>query len=123
MSERDRKDWNANIIWKMRVELEYQWDIIEEDVPGLFSALSSEVGAVSGDLKQSTVSRSSSQPGLSQTEFVSDCEASRTFAMMGLAANSPKVWLASAVFVIQGSVSYPCGSLVLFIHDPMLPSR
>lgn len=62
MPGRGRKNWNANIIWKTRVELEYQWEIIEKDVSGLFSALSSEIGAVSGDLKQTTVSWSSSQP-------------------------------------------------------------
>ncbi|KAH8688415.1 hypothetical protein BGZ61DRAFT_353751 [Ilyonectria robusta] len=36
---RDHEDWNAKIIWKMRMELEYQWDLVEDEVPEVFSVL------------------------------------------------------------------------------------
>ncbi|KAF4335290.1 hypothetical protein FBEOM_10865 [Fusarium beomiforme] len=36
---RGRENWNAKIIWKMRMELEGQWDIVEEEVSDVFSAM------------------------------------------------------------------------------------
>jgi hypothetical protein len=36
---RGRENWNAKIIWKMRMELEGQWDLVEEEVSDAFSAL------------------------------------------------------------------------------------
>lgn len=36
---RDHEDWNAKIIWKMRMELEYQWDLVEDEAPEVFSIL------------------------------------------------------------------------------------
>ncbi|KAH8897592.1 hypothetical protein GQ53DRAFT_637825 [Thozetella sp. PMI_491] len=38
-----REDWNAKIVWKMRTELEYQWDIVEDEVPVLFGELQQAV--------------------------------------------------------------------------------
>ncbi|KAH7133693.1 hypothetical protein EDB81DRAFT_859227 [Dactylonectria macrodidyma] len=38
-SKRDAEDWNAKIIWKMRMELEFQWDLVEEEVALVFSGL------------------------------------------------------------------------------------
>jgi len=32
-------NWNQELIWKMRSELEYQWDILEEEVPRVFNEL------------------------------------------------------------------------------------
>ncbi|KAH7190559.1 hypothetical protein BKA60DRAFT_626321 [Fusarium oxysporum] len=37
--KRGRENWNAKIIWKMRMELEGQWDIVEEEVTDVFSAV------------------------------------------------------------------------------------
>ncbi|RYP44610.1 hypothetical protein DL768_008931 [Monosporascus sp. mg162] len=36
---RPREDWNAKIIWKMRMELDFQWDLIEDEIPSLFESL------------------------------------------------------------------------------------
>ncbi|KAF5688802.1 hypothetical protein FCIRC_1708 [Fusarium circinatum] len=36
---RGHENWNAKIIWKMRMELESQWDLMEEEVTDVFSAL------------------------------------------------------------------------------------
>ena len=49
--KRGRQDWNAKIIWKMRSELAFQWDIVEEEIPELFSALSADVEAALADMK------------------------------------------------------------------------
>jgi hypothetical protein len=32
-------NWNAELIWKMKMELEYQWDLLEEDIPSMFEKL------------------------------------------------------------------------------------
>lgn len=32
-------DWNSLIIWKMRVDLGYQWGIVEEEIPTVFEKL------------------------------------------------------------------------------------
>lgn len=32
-------NWNQELIWKMRSELEYQWDILEDEVPRVFDEL------------------------------------------------------------------------------------
>lgn len=37
--KRGRENWNAKIIWKMRLELESQWDLVEEEVSDGFSAM------------------------------------------------------------------------------------
>ncbi|OAQ89902.1 hypothetical protein VFPFJ_06316 [Purpureocillium lilacinum] len=34
-----RENWNANIIWKMRTELETQWELLEEEAVDVFSAV------------------------------------------------------------------------------------
>jgi hypothetical protein len=36
---RGHENWNAKIIWKMRMELESQWDLVEEEVSDGFSAM------------------------------------------------------------------------------------
>lgn len=35
--------WNMEIIWKMRTELELAWDMLQEDIPGLFDGLASSL--------------------------------------------------------------------------------
>lgn len=35
----------------MRSELAFQWDIVEEDIPALFAALTADVGAALEDVK------------------------------------------------------------------------
>jgi len=32
-------NWNAELIWKMRMELAYQWDLLEDDIPTAFETL------------------------------------------------------------------------------------
>lgn len=45
-------DWNAKIIWKMRTELEFQWDLVEEEIPTVFGNLLSEIKELLEDLKE-----------------------------------------------------------------------
>lgn len=37
--KRGHENWNAKIIWKMRMELEGQWDLVEEEVYDVFNEL------------------------------------------------------------------------------------
>ncbi|KAH6656869.1 hypothetical protein BKA67DRAFT_553428 [Truncatella angustata] len=37
--KRPREDWNAKLLWKMRMELEFQWDIVEDEIPAVFESL------------------------------------------------------------------------------------
>ncbi|CAG7563209.1 unnamed protein product, partial [Fusarium equiseti] len=37
--KRGHENWNAKIIWKMRMELEGQWDLVEEEVSDVFTEL------------------------------------------------------------------------------------
>lgn len=32
-------DWNAKIIWKMRLELEFAWEIVKDEVGAVFNTL------------------------------------------------------------------------------------
>jgi hypothetical protein len=32
-------NWNAELVWKMRSELEYQWDLVEDEIPIVFRGL------------------------------------------------------------------------------------
>lgn len=63
-AKRGRQDWNAKIIWKMRSELAFQWDVVEEDIPELFSGLCAEVEAALADMKAAILGMSFSGPGL-----------------------------------------------------------
>lgn len=51
-AKRQAEDWNAKIIWKMRTELALQWEIVEEEIPTLFSTLSNFVNEIIADLKE-----------------------------------------------------------------------
>lgn len=37
--KRGEVNWNAELIWKMRMEMAFQWDILEESIPQLFQDL------------------------------------------------------------------------------------
>lgn len=43
--KRRQVDWNALIIWKMRMELETQWQIVEDEVSTIFKELEEDVKA------------------------------------------------------------------------------
>lgn len=34
-----RTNWNGELVWKMRTELDMQWDLLEEDIPVMFGKL------------------------------------------------------------------------------------
>jgi hypothetical protein len=36
---RSRVNWNQELIWKMRSELDYAWEMVEEEVPEVFDEL------------------------------------------------------------------------------------
>ena len=50
-TEHRRENWNARIIWKMRTDLAFQWDLVEEDIPELYGALTESVRTALADLK------------------------------------------------------------------------
>ncbi|KAH8202846.1 hypothetical protein TruAng_003009 [Truncatella angustata] len=60
-SKRPREDWNAKILWKMRMELEYQWDLVEDEIPVVFDTLlntvKTELNYVKDQLKNSSSSK------------------------------------------------------------------
>ncbi|KFZ06243.1 hypothetical protein V501_07587 [Pseudogymnoascus sp. VKM F-4519 (FW-2642)] len=37
--KRGKVNWNAELIWKMRMEMAFQWETLEEDIPTLFKDL------------------------------------------------------------------------------------
>ncbi|KAH8649442.1 hypothetical protein BGZ60DRAFT_534676 [Tricladium varicosporioides] len=37
--KRGHVNWNSNLIWKMRMELEYQWELLEDEIPKVFEKL------------------------------------------------------------------------------------
>jgi len=45
------EDWNAKILWKMRMELAYQWDLVEEEVSEVFEQLGKSVTTQLKDIK------------------------------------------------------------------------
>ncbi|RYP61155.1 hypothetical protein DL769_007837 [Monosporascus sp. CRB-8-3] len=55
---RSREDWNAKIIWKMRMELDYQWDLVEDEIPSLFESLLDTIKSELGYLKDQIGSKS-----------------------------------------------------------------
>jgi len=46
-SKRKHVNWNSELLWKMRMELAYQWDMLEDEVQVVFEKL---MGVVRGDL-------------------------------------------------------------------------
>lgn len=51
--KRGHENWNAKIIWKMRMELEGQWDLVEEEVSDVFAALLKDVKSLLDSFKSS----------------------------------------------------------------------
>ncbi|KAJ9136605.1 Ras GTPase family protein [Pleurostoma richardsiae] len=51
-AKRGRVDWNAKIIWKMRTELEFQWDIVEEEISSLFGDLLTKLKSLLNSVKE-----------------------------------------------------------------------
>lgn len=51
--KRGHENWNAKIIWKMRMELEGQWDLVEEEVSDVFAALFNGVKSLLHSFKSS----------------------------------------------------------------------
>ncbi|KAM0490651.1 hypothetical protein ACHAP8_011340 [Fusarium lateritium] len=49
--KRGHENWNAKIIWKMRMELEGQWDLVEEEVPEAFAAIYDRVNDLLNSFK------------------------------------------------------------------------
>lgn len=49
---RPHQDWNADIIWKMRTELAWQWDILVDDVPDAFQHLLHKVDRLVASLQE-----------------------------------------------------------------------
>ena len=54
---RPREDWNAKIIWKMRMELEFQWDLVEDEVSTVIDALQETVHSELGYLQDQVKSQ------------------------------------------------------------------
>ena len=52
-----REDWNAKIIWKMRMELEFQWDLVEDEVSTVIDALQETVDSELGYLQDQVKSQ------------------------------------------------------------------
>ncbi len=53
-------DWNANIIWKMRTELEFQWELVQEEIPTLFGGLLTEVKSLLAGVKETLLGKAPS---------------------------------------------------------------
>lgn len=53
-AKRPREDWNAKILWKMRMELAYQWDLVRDEVSDVFTRLQ-EIAATQMKGLQDTV--------------------------------------------------------------------
>ena len=56
--KRNAQDWNATIIWMMKAELDCPWNIVQEDIPDQFSALSGSIREILEDLKREIIGTS-----------------------------------------------------------------
>ncbi len=54
---RGHVDWNADIIWKMRTELELEWDIVQGEISTLFAGLLTEIKSLLGGLKETLLGK------------------------------------------------------------------
>lgn len=57
--KRGAVDWNADLIWKMRLELDYAWDIVMDEVSDVFKTLRESVVAGLNSLKQLILGKTS----------------------------------------------------------------
>ncbi|KAH8812284.1 hypothetical protein F5884DRAFT_784973 [Xylogone sp. PMI_703] len=44
-AKRGHLNWNAELIWKMRTELEFQWGLVDDEIPAVFEKLSQSIQA------------------------------------------------------------------------------
>lgn len=49
--KRDHVNWNAELIWKMRSELAFQWGLVEDEIPIVFEKLLHSIRASFLDLQ------------------------------------------------------------------------
>ena len=49
--KRGHEDWNAKIIWKMRTELAYQWDLVEDEIVVVSDELLTRVKQLLADFR------------------------------------------------------------------------
>lgn len=50
-TDKRNADWNAEIIWKMRLELAFAWDLVTDEVEAVFSTLLAAIEAQFDALK------------------------------------------------------------------------
>jgi hypothetical protein len=72
--KRAATDWNAKIVWKLRAELDFQWDIVEEEIGTVFDELRATVAEQFGALK-AAVWASSSAPSELHAQVLAGIEA------------------------------------------------
>lgn len=58
---RDHVNWNSQIIWKMRSELAFQWDLVEEEIPALFEAVNKSVNEALCKVRDTMICKYQSQ--------------------------------------------------------------
>lgn len=68
-------DWNTKIVWKLRAELDFQWDIVEEEVGAVFNELRAAVAEQFDALKKAVRDLSSSAPGELHAQVLAGIEA------------------------------------------------
>lgn len=49
--KRGHQDWNREIVWKMRSDLGFQWELVEDEVSDVFGPLLESVRGILCDLK------------------------------------------------------------------------
>jgi hypothetical protein len=42
-AKRGHVNWNAELIWKMKTEQAFNWDVLEDQIPEIFESLSSNI--------------------------------------------------------------------------------
>lgn len=50
--KRGSVNWNADLIWKMRMELDFQWNLLEEEIPTVFKAILESITDSFGQLQR-----------------------------------------------------------------------
>lgn len=72
--KRPREDWNAKILWKTRMELEYQWDLVEDEIPLVFDRLLDkakiELAYLKDQLKSESAYYGASKPALTRNRLL-----------------------------------------------------
>ncbi|GAB1312304.1 Dynamin N-terminal domain-containing protein [Madurella fahalii] len=109
-------DWNAQIVWKMRTELDFQWDIVEEEVDAVFNELLAAVEEQFNGLK--TAISTTTTPSAWGTQLIAgidpriqDCRYKLTRAQEDFARN---------VTLLRRYICEPSHSS--YILDSMIPT-